>query len=340
MQQSPGATAVNRPLETGALVSLIVVAAPTLRGAASAIADAVAFIAERYAFYEVLLITTDFDDSADSILEVVGRSVPHLRLLQIEGGTDFDELAIHGYQQAIGDTVVLSSSDELPHVDLELLFAPIRDGAQFVRLRRKRGSFLAMGAASVVRALTGFEVDTRYYRTLALVRQIMSELLASPDQLHLVRFTAGRFIRKQKTVEVELPPVRSSYRRLIARSELVLHLIATSSVRLLRLATAFCTLLSLGAFVAMLYPIVLWIIGWDVTEGWSSTIIMISAWACVQLAATAVICLGMSRVLERQEVHVAHRVAGDRSVGDLFGRSDLLNVETATSPSDSDPKAG
>ncbi|MFK0685832.1 glucosyl transferase [Ochrobactrum sp. BD67] len=323
-------------LETGALVSLIVVAAPNLRGTKTSILDSVKFISNRYAFYEILLITNDTDNYADEVLEVLGREVPQLRLLQIEGGGDFDDLAIHGYQEAIGDTIILSSSDELPYIDLEMLLAPIRTGAQFVRLRRKSGSVFAKAVASVMRFLTGFEVDIRYYRTLALGRQILSDLLKIPSQLHLIRFTAVRHIRKQKTVTVELPPVRRSGKHAIARLELVLHLIAVSSVRLLRLATALCSLLSLGALVAMMYPFLLWIIGWNVMEGWSSTITMISAWACIQLAAAAVMCLGISRALELQQARTAPRVVGDRSIGDLFRSSNLLNVEDATLTADAD----
>lgn len=336
MEQPTNVGAGINILDTGILVSLIIVAAPNLRGTETSILDSVKFISSRYAFYEILLITNDTDIYADEVLEALGREVPQLRLLQIEGGGDFDDLAIHGYQEAIGDTVILSSSDELPYVDLEMLLAPIRAGAQFVRLQRRSGSIFARIVASVMRFLTGFEVDIRYYRTLALGRQIVSDLLKIPSQLHLIRFTAVRHIRRQKTVTVELPPVRRSGKHLIARLELVLHLIAVSSVRLLRLATALCALLSLGALVAMMYPFLLWIIGWNVMEGWSSTITMISAWACIQLAAAAVMCLGISRALELQQARTAPRVVGDRSIGDLFRSSNLLNVEDVKLSADAD----
>lgn len=317
-------------LDTGILVSLIIVASPNLHGAEKPILNAARFISERYAFYEVLIIANDSDRYADEALQVLGREVAQLRLLQIDGDNDFDDLAIHGYQEAIGDTIIISSSDELPFIDLEVLLAPIRAGAQFVRLKRKGSSFFARAVASAMRVLTGFEVDIRYYRTLALGRQIVSDLLKIPFQSHLIRFTVAGHIRNQKTVTVELPRVRGSVRHLVSRLELVLHLIAVSSVRLLRLATACCALLSLGALFTMTYPVLLWAIGWNVMEGWSSTIAMISAWACIQFAAAAVMCLGISRALELQQARNTPRVVGDRLIGDLFRRSNLLNVEDAT----------
>src|SRR5690606_3501738 len=138
--------------------------------------------------------------------------------------------------------------------------------------RRKSGFVTDSLASRIVGWVTGFKIDLRYYRTLGLSRLVLSDLLASPDRLHLVRFTASRFIRGERVIDVELPRLRSGWRRFIARSELLSHLLSTSSVRILRLATVMCVLMSIATLAIACYPLFLWLMRWDVAEGYSSTV--------------------------------------------------------------------
>lgn len=324
------------PKDTSVLVSLIVVAAGSLHGSETSIHKASAFLAERYAFFEILLVTTDSDAHSELMFAHIAQSVPQGRLLQIEGKPDFDELAVQGYMQSIGDVVILTSSDEIPFVDIDAIVSRLRAGTQLVRLKRTNGGGFEALASGVVRILTGLEVDTRYYRTLALTRQILSQLLAEPDQMHFFRFRASASIVKQETLRVTLPRLRRGLGPALARVEIVLHLVSASSVRLLRVAAAACAAFSLVALLASLYPIVLLVAGWQLAEGWTSTIMLLSSWACVQLAATAVISLGVSRVLEKQENRLPRRVANERLAGELFAQANILNVER----NESNPSSG
>ncbi|SCZ26372.1 hypothetical protein SAMN03080610_00938 [Afifella marina DSM 2698] len=310
------------------LVSVVVVASAFAPHKQQLLSIA-SFLRSRYAFFEILLIAPASGETVDDLVADIARVTPQIRLLQIDGANDFDRLAIHGYQECIGDIVVLTSADELPFIDLATLIEPMQRGENLVRLRRKSGSLFEKTSSLIIRSVTGFEVDTRFYRTLALSRQLLSELLAYPEEIQLFRFKAHHLFGRQRVIKTDAAPVRGGFRRLLRRIDLVARLVATSAPRLLRFGSAVCTLFAIAALASLLYVFAIWLMKSDVAEGWTTMTTMLGAWMFVQLAATAILCLGLSRLLDRQERSRAPRLLNEMTVSDLFGNASVLNVEVS-----------
>jgi hypothetical protein len=178
----------------------------------------------------------------------------------------------------------------------------------------------------IVRAVTGFKVDTRYYRTMAVSRKLLSELLASPESLTLFRFTAPA-IDGYEIVVLDRPMLREGYRGFVRRTDLVARLVTAAAPRLLRQVGVLCALVSGGALLALIYALGVWLLKSDVMEGWTSVTSLIAIWMSVQMAAMAMLCLGLSRVLDRNAFQARNRIVDEISSGDIFQHPGLLNVE-------------
>lgn len=320
---------IEMKLDNTILVSLIVIATQGFEDLEKRLEKAIASLQSRYAFFEILLIGTSGDAAVNGLVSHLGRSVPQLRVLQLEGESNFDRMAMQGYHECIGDAVVMSSADEVGHVDLEAIVEHLRGGEELVRLRRSRGNALERFGSFIVRSVTGLHVDTRFLRTLGLNRRLLSELLARPEEIHLFRFTAHDFLSNHAVIVTDEPPARSGFGFFIGRLDLVTRLIATSAPRLLRGASALCLLLSGAALITLIYVVGVWLFREEIAEGWTTLILLLASWMFVQLLASSALCLGLSRALDGQERARTPRLVDETTVSDLFSSATLLNVERA-----------
>jgi hypothetical protein len=319
-------------LDDSVLVSLVVVSTEGFDDLKAPLDSALADLKSRYAFFEVLLIGASGAPAAEAVHSLVselGRSVPQLRVLQLGGEPDFDRMAMQGYQECIGDVVVMSSADEIGHINLETIIGRLRSGEELVRLRRSRGNALERFGSFMVRCVTGLHVDTRFLRTLGLNRRLMSELLARPEEIRLFRFTAHEFLGMHAVIVTDTPPARKGVGYFLNRLDLLARLIATSAPRLLRAASALCLLLSAAALMTIFYVVGVWVFRQEVVEGWTTMISLLASWMFVQLSATSALCLGLSRLLDGQERSRPPRLIDETTVSDLFSNAALLNVESA-----------
>ena len=312
---------IQAPLDSTLLVSLIVVCPDGFDNIEADLKRLIAEIRGRYAFFEVLIIGDAGDQAGQGLLRRLGPAAPQIRCLQIEGATDFDRLAMQGYLECIGDIVVLSSADELCVVALMALIDRLRAGEELVRIRRRQASTLEKASSFVVRLVTGLNVDIRFLRTLGVNRKLLSELLSRPEEIHLFRFTAHTLFPNQAVIDIDHAPKRGGLQLIARRIDLAARLVATSAPRLLRTASALCLALSVLAILALFCD--------EVAEGWTTMISMLALWMFAQLAATAVLCLGLSRLLDRQERSRMPRLVDELTVSDLFSTSGLLNIESA-----------
>lgn len=314
------------PKDTGTLVSLVIAAPDGLGGSAAEIMRLAEQLSRRFAFFEIMLLVPHRDDHAVELLGRMAEKGLQSRFLALGNLVGFDDASLRGYHQCIGDIVVMAAAEELPFLDLDMLIAPILGGARLVRMRRPKNTYQGWFISRIVRALTGFRVDTRFYRTMAINRKLLSELLASPDSLTLFRFTAGK-ISGYEVVVLDRPMLREGYRGLVRRIDLVARLIMAAAPRLLRQTGVACALLSIGALLALVYALAVWLLKSDVIEGWTSVTSLIAIWMSVQMAAMAMLCLGLSRLLDRNASQARYHIIDELSSGDIFQRSGLLNVE-------------
>ncbi|MCM2505985.1 glucosyl transferase [Aureimonas altamirensis] len=314
-------------LDRSLLVSLIVVFDEVSAALEGDIKRAASTLRERHAFFELLLIGNGDISLTQCLVRSLSFEVPHVRFLQVADAGDFDRAAMHGYHECIGDVVILSSSDEIGAIDLAIVLEKLSSGAELVRLRRKRSSLIERTSSWLVRGLTGLEVDTRFQRTLGVGRQFLGEMLAYPEELHLFRFTVHGHSRTRVVIETHTAPSRSDVSLILRRVDLVARLIATSAPRLLRAASIACLVLSALALLSLLYVVGVWLLRNEIAEGWTTMFSFLAGWMFVQSAASAILCLGLSRLLDRQERSRPPRLIKDVTVSDLFSDTSFLNVE-------------
>lgn len=314
------------PKETGTLVSLVIAAPDGLREFAPEVMRLAEQLSQRFAFFEIMLLVPAKDDDAVSLIGSLTEKGCQTRLLALGSLIGFDDASLRGYHQCIGDVVVMAAAEELAFLDLDFLIAPILGGARLVRMRRPKNTYQGWLSGRIVRAVTGFKVDTRFYRTMAINRKLLSELLASPDSLTLFRFTAAN-IPGYDVVVLDRPMLREGFRGFVRRVDLVARLVMAAAPRLLRQIGVVCALLSVGALVALCYALAIWLFRSDVIEGWTSVTSLIAIWMSVQMAAMAMLCLGLSRLLDRNAAQARFHVMDEMSSGDIFQHPGLLNVE-------------
>ena len=309
------------------LVSLIVVASDGGVINSQTLATVTEFLSKKFEFFELIVVATVGGEALKQLSRSLDTSIGHVRLLGIDGNADFDRLAVYGCLACIGDFVILTSIEELGLKDVDTILTGLLRGESVVRLRRRQNTVIERLASSIVRTITGLHVDTRFCKSIGMNRQTLSQLLGQPEDLHLFRFTAFGEGSGQLIAETDSPPQKVSLSQLGRRADLVARLVGNSSARLLRVASILSLLLALAALLALLYAVALWMLKRDLVEGWTTTISLMAVWMFVQMSATAVICLGVSRLIERQDRAKSTKVAEEITTGDLFNRADMLNVE-------------
>lgn len=321
----------EKSLDNSLLVSAIVVATTGFQANESKLSKLIDYLAGNYVFYEILLIEPESTaDDVRSLMSMIAKSAPQVRHLQIEDTTDFDAMASFGYAECIGDIIFLTSIDEIEFIDIPRVMKTLTEEEGLVRVRR-RGTNVVEGLTSkAIQILTGLNVDTRFCRTMALSRNVLTGFSARPDQIALFRFTSHRFYRRQRIIMTDMPQTRSGIRLLARRVDVFTRLLATAAPRLLRISSVFCMTISLGAMMVLAYVLLVWAVKSEVTEGWSSSVLLMSLLLFAQMAASAVICLGLSKLLDRQESSPLSRAHLETSISDLFGtRAQMLNVQTS-----------
>lgn len=309
------------------LVSFVIVTSRDFGAYERAIERLVADLGKRFKFFEILLIISKKNDSSERLLGRLVSLAPYTRLLIVDGYSGFDDLMVHGFRECIGDIVVMAAAEELEFLELGQLVDPIIAGSTVLRMKRPNNTIAGWLGSKLLRVITGFRVDTRFYRTLSVSRQALTELLTSPERLVFFRFTAARGIAGYKVIRVDRPRPRQRLGERLKRIDLGARLVMTAAPRLLRYAAILCALLSLSAFLGLFYSLGVWAFKSEVIEGWTSTTLLLGFWMFTQLGATSILCLGLSRLLDRNTDRADGTIVEEIASGDLFANASFLNVE-------------
>lgn len=312
------------------LISCVIVASSGISGKEAEIKRVAAELKTNFAFFEILIILPlEYRNSISSELQqALILLAPQTRAIVLDVPPHFDDMAVEGYKTALGDVIVVIDAEEIEGIPVMDLVAPLIKGNRLVRLKRDSYSLLAGFSSLVVKAVTGYQVDVSYCRSIAVNRQLLSEVLPSTERLVLFRFIMTHTSSGSTVLPTRMPPTKRGLRALLRRIDTVARLVMTTTPRLLRQAAMLCGILSLGSVLALVYVMANWIFNPAIIEGWATTNSLIATMMFVQMAAMTAVCLGISRMLDRGSDARVTRIVDEWSAGDLFGRSNLLNVET------------
>lgn len=288
-------------------------------------------LAEENLHYEVLLVV---GESWRSTLVEAGQklaALPNLRILIVADGTSPYRRRRIAAAEALGDVVVVTDPVEAMRLDLtDFAREALVKGRIIMGARaRARTSFLPLHGA--LRLLTGYRVDTRDLRTLALPRTSLTRLLARPTAGIDLRFEAKRTPERylRKIVEASGPSDRLLRSR---RVDLLVELMSASGPRFLKgfALVALMTLAAAMAYAAYVLGALFFIRdlqpGWfTLSMGLSGLTAFLSLWAVIG-------SLAQARIIELLDSRQRDEVIEEMGAVSFFRQADPLNVALTGEP--------
>lgn len=268
-----------------------------------------------FRYWEILVgVPADEAHTYENLL----TTTTNLRILKIRVGVPFYRRRIAVAQEAIGDIVLFTATNELLSFDfVELIDACDREDAILIGRRRQR-SFINPALIWLGRN-AGFRVDERDMLTAVFPRAPLNQILS-----HSERDLALRFPPQDDSMPVQwqlskLNDKRErSYRELKRRFGLVHKLIVSSAPRVLTLASFVSAVVTVLSVAFGVYAVVVWLTMPDVQPGWFTTSIIQSLTATFLAWAIFGLSIGIQKVLETITGDIGDDVVGERSAIDMF----------------------
>ncbi len=310
------------------LVSIAIIAEHKIDSFLEVIVKQCEKISETYLFTEILIINNSSNFSAKEMIDRLSVSGAQCRVIQFDRKLNFDQLASHAYKESIGDIVLVASVEELQTVPIEVLVEKIYQGQNLVRTKRIKAKFLERLISKIIGILTGLDIDTRFMRTMAMNRSLLSELLPQEDLISFFRFYSRHFEPNQETIKINTPILRKGWKTLTERAWTLAQLLSMSAQRLLSIMVCFSSLLTFLSFIWLNYVIFIYFFKTDVSEGWVSLSFVMGSGFLIQTLTSTVLCLGLSRLLDKQTRHSNSRITSDLSSSDFFKDFNQVNVQS------------
>lgn len=320
------------PLREDILVSVCFSDPPRDAATFEALRMLAARLDARFRFREIIVVA----DSAiyEAYFPLV-EAVPNLRLLAIEPGCGYYDKRRLAAEEAIGDVVLLTRTDEIACFDPVALIEESVDRGCAILGTRPPPALARKGLWSpliVLGRMTGFNVGPRDLQTLALPRTLLNQLLSHSSPQLALRFPP-RDLRFPLAFSEAGADIERTYgdgstaQRLQMIHKLLVHL-APALLSVVAVSSALLTLLGLGFVV---YILCVWAFVDTLAPGWLTTSMMLSLTAIFLGISILGLSLGMQQILGRQTHEGTGHLALEVNRIDLFGKvASDLNVDHDT----------
>ena len=282
----------------------------------------------RFRFREIILVVGD--SFRDDFLPLV-RRINNLRLFTVPDKTAFYRRRVIAADEAIGDVVMMASISELGYVDPVALIERAADEQSSVLATRPTGIVdrTLVSPLTALGRMSGFQMDLRHLKSLAVPRTLLNQLLAHPDAELALRFPPRdeRVPLVFTEVSSDVPVARESgqlRRRLVLTQRLMVYM----APRLLMGVTLSAVLLAALGFFYALYVVGVWIIVDNVASGWLTLSAMLSVTALFLGVSIMGLSLGLQELLARTNRINFDSVSSEVNRIDLFDQvASELNVD-------------
>jgi hypothetical protein len=254
-------------------------------------------------------------------------AINSLRVVLVRDAVNYYRRRMIAVSEAIGDVVVLTSFSEIAKADL-LAFAEEAMTSNRIVIGRRAGKRGPQRVSFywLVGLVSGYRVDRRDLKTVALPRDRLVALLDRPTASIALRFEPKRgvvpYVRK------ELPlTITGGEAGLKQRLELLAEIISTSAARFLAVFALASGIVSAIAASYGLYAIAVILLRDNVQPGWFSTAIALSGSATFLSFGLAVIALGIASILNRMDGVAHHEITEEIGNVSFYDRVHDLNVE-------------
>jgi hypothetical protein len=282
--------------------------------------------------YWEILIVSDASETTD--LDRLLTDIPNLRLLKTRGLSQIYRRRAIGASEAIGDLIVLSAIEELPHLNIQRMLAEADRTNAVVVARRDGRRFLLDGLLKILGRSSGYRVQARDMQTAVFPRTLLNRLLARTDKQ-----LALRFMPRDSAVPVRYhlsnsgaTPARAAglWRRLNILQKLMVY----SAPSVLGWVSFLSILMSLGSLGFTIYAIWVWLFLENVQPGWFTTSLALSLTAAFLGVAIFALTAGMLKFIDLLTPEALDDVVDERGKADLFARvANDLNVESVNEDS-------
>ncbi len=282
----------------------------------------------RFRFREIIVVA----DAAthESYFPLV-QAVPNLRLLAVQPGCGYYDKRIVAAEEAIGDVVLLTRSEEIAFFDpVAMVERAVAENRAILGVRppaalARQGLWAPV---IVLGRMTGFKVGPRDLQTIALPRTMLNQLLAHPSPDLALRFPPRDPRFPLAFLEASQGIAQSRGSTMVQRMQLVQKLLIHLAPGLLTAVTITASLLALLGVFFVVYVLVAWVVVDDLAPGWLTTSMMLSLTAIFLGVSILGLSLGLQQIVGRQGHGALGNLAREVNRIDLFGQvASDLNVD-------------
>lgn len=308
------------------LISVCFADAPPGEAAQTRLREFAAELDAAWRYCEIVIVA---DEAETTDLDPLLAVIPNLRVLRTRGMSNLYRRRVIGASEAIGDFVVLSAFEELPHLDIVAMLAEAIEADAVVLAQREERNLFLDGILSLLGRSSGFRVQARDMQTAVMPRTLLNRLLARAD-----RQLALRFMPRDRGVPVRYrqPANAAGMARTAGfgrRLSILQKLLVYSAPSVLGWVSLLSILMSLGGMTFAVYAVCVWLFVENVQPGWFTTSLAISLTAAFLGVAIFGLAAGMLKFIDLLTPDALDDVAYERGNADLFARVvHDLNIET------------
>jgi hypothetical protein len=294
-------------------------------GLPNGLADLVARLGEENLHYEVILVV---GEAGRPELVAAGKELArlsNLRILIVADGTNPYRRRRLAAAEALGDVIVLTDHDEASRIDLTAFAKEALTRGRIVMGARRQARAGLLALHGPLRLLTGYRVDTRDLRTLALPRTSLTRLLARPTAGLDLRFEAKR--SPERYVRKVVDDHRLTDRLLRGRRvDLLIELIAASGPRFLKgfSLVALFTLVCAIAYAA--YALSALLLIERLQPGWFTLSMALSGLTAFLALWASLGSMAQARILELLDNRQRDEVIEEMGAVSFFREANPLNI--------------
>jgi len=332
-QRFAGTSALNRLAQEN-LVSFVVTSSGSVETDKHEIAAIGDFAAISFAHYEVLLVASRPNGVWRAEMREMGTRVGNLRIVMVESSMGYEELSTAALRFAIGDLVVSLHPGELQISDVVSMIERCAEAeCDLVKTFHARDTvpawerLAAKWIQRLLRVLTGRGIQPFQARAFALNRTALSRLQTIGGALRYFRlFNLSGLVAEEHLV-LDYPPKRHLLDSFMEKLRIASMLVSSSAERLILWLALVCAVLSVGSFLSALLAIAIWMFKETIAPGWTSLSVEFSLLFAANFGVLGAICLGLLQMIRQNTPDPVELFATEMSGGDLFRRSNELNVQ-------------
>lgn len=327
---------VAKPAGSEILVSFVLISGGDAATDVAAVRTVSDYAAGRFDFYELILLASAPGRAwLDRIRESIGQ-VPNIRVVALEDRQHYDDAAFTALQISIGDVVVCDETASVSTRVLgDLLESCLEKGNELVKTvaTGRGGSLIERAVLGTVKfglyAFLGRGIEKDVLRAFCVNRAAATRICESNDALRYFRLLGLSDQFREDRITVEGTARTSRLDGLARKAQISAFLMSSAAPRILAGVAVLALLLCVVSLFYTVYALVVWLVLADVSKGWTSLSLVLSALFAANFGVLSAVCLGVLEMLRNRRAQRPPATVQEINNADLFAQAKNLNIEIA-----------